>query len=57
MKKVLILEDNVAMLEQLAVIVREIDIKATVYRADNVKDACQCAMKHTIDLFIIDIFP
>ena len=55
MKKVLILEDNVAMLEQLAVIVREIDIKATVYRDDNVKDACQCAMKHTIDLFIIDI--
>ncbi len=55
MKKVLILEDNGAMLEYLSDIVGEVGIKTTVFPCDNVKDACQCALKNTIDLFLVDI--
>lgn len=55
MKKILILEDNQAVLTNIADIVNEIDIKADVYTFDNVKDAYQCAMEKVINLFIIDI--
>lgn len=55
MKKILILEDNQAVLTNIADIVNEIDIKADVYLFDNVKDAYQCAMEKVINLFIIDI--
>ena len=55
MKKVLILEDNALMLECLSGIVQEVDVKTEVFPFDNAKDACQCALKSTIDLFIIDI--
>ncbi|MDE7268296.1 MAG: LytTR family DNA-binding domain-containing protein [Lachnospiraceae bacterium] len=55
MKKILVLEDNHGILDQLTDIVREIDIKNTVYPFDNVKDAYQCAMEKVINLFIIDI--
>ena len=55
MKKVLILEDDSIMLKHLSNIVQEIDIKTTVFLFDNVKDASQCVLKHTIDLFIVDI--
>lgn len=55
MKKILILEDNPAALEHLAKMVQELDIKNTVYAFDNTKDAYQCAMERTIDLFLIDI--
>ena len=55
MKKVLILEDNAVMLEHLSDIVQEIGIKTTVFLFDNASEAGQCALKHTIDLFIIDI--
>ena len=55
MKKILVLEDNHIILDQLTNIVREIDIKNEVYPVDNVKDAYQCAMEKVINLFIIDI--
>ena len=55
MKKVLILEDNGLMLECLSGIVQEVGLKTEVFPFDNAKDACQCALKSTIDLFIIDI--
>lgn len=55
MKKVLVLEDNEDMLEHLSDIVGEIDVKTTVFAFNNTKDAGQCVLKHTIDLFIIDI--
>lgn len=55
MKKVLILEDNGAMLEYLCGLVGEVGTKTMVFPFDNAKDACQCALKTTIDLFLVDI--
>lgn len=55
LKKILILEDNEIVLEHLAGLVRELDIKNVIYSFNNVKDAYQCAMERTIDLFLIDI--
>ena len=55
MKKILILEDNPAILEQLGNIVRELDDRNAVYCFDNVKDAYQCSMESVIDLFLVDI--
>lgn len=55
MKKILILEDNPVMLKHLQNIVEEVDPGNTVYALTNTKDAYQCAMERTIDLFIIDI--
>lgn len=55
MKKILILEDNAAMLEYLSDIMRKISMKAEVFSFDNIRDAYQCALERTIDLFILDI--
>ena len=55
MKKILVLEDNPAMLEHLQNIVEEVDPNNVVYAFTNTKDAYQCAIERTIDLFIIDI--
>lgn len=55
MKKILILEDNPAALEHLANIVRDLDTKNVIYAFTNIKDAYQCAMERTIDLFLVDI--
>lgn len=55
MKKILILEDNLAAQRHLASIVGEIDGEKEVYAFDNTKDAYQCAMEKTVDLFLIDI--
>lgn len=55
MKKILVLEDNHAILTRLTDIIKEIDIKNVVYPFDNVKDAYQCALEKVINLFIIDI--
>lgn len=55
MKKVLIVEDNIDMLRYLSAIVQELDLKTHVYSFDNAKEAYQCALKITIDLFIVDI--
>lgn len=55
LKKILILEDNLAALEHLAGIVRELDTRNALYTFTNIKDAYQCAMERTIDLFLVDI--
>ena len=55
LKKILILEDNPAMLAHMTALVGELDVKSTVFSYDNVKDAYQCAMEYEIDLFLIDI--
>lgn len=55
MKKILILDDNPVTLAHLANIIQEVDTKNVIYSWDNVKDAYQCAMEKTIDLFVIDI--
>lgn len=55
MKKVLVLEDNPAMLVHLSDIIQEIEIKTEVYCFNNAKDAYQCALEKVIDLFVIDI--
>lgn len=39
MKKILILEDNLAALEHLAGIVRELDTRNALYTFTNIKDA------------------
>lgn len=55
LKKVLILEDNSVARKHLEQIVYDIDVKSIVYSFDNIKDAYQCALEKTIDLFLIDI--
>lgn len=55
MKKILILDDDPAMLAHMNALVGELDVKSTVFAYDNVKDAYQCAMEYEIDLFLIDI--
>lgn len=55
MKKILILEDNLAALEHLAGIVRELDTRNALFTFTNIKDAYQCAMERIIDLFLVDI--
>ena len=55
MKKVLILEDNAPMLEHLSGIVQGVGMRVETFPFDNAKDASYCALKNTIDLFIIDI--
>ena len=55
MRKILILEDNLAAREHLLGIVGEVDGENEVHSFDNTKDAYQCAMEKTIDLFLIDI--
>ena len=55
MKKVLILEDNADMLKYLFDIVQKVNVKTSVFSFDNVVSAYQCALKRTIDLFIIDL--
>ena len=55
MKRVLILEDNAFMLDCLSRIVQEVNVKTNIIPFDNVKYACNCVLKSTIDLAIIDI--
>lgn len=55
MKKILIIEDNPAALEHLTNIARDVDNKNIIYAFNNIKDAYQCAMERTIDLFLVDI--
>lgn len=55
MKKILILEDNPSILAHITEVVQGACMKETVYPFSNVKDAYQCAIEKTIDLFIIDI--
>lgn len=55
MRKILILEDNLAALEHLAGIISEVDMRSEVYSFVDIKNAYQCALERTIDLFLIDI--
>lgn len=55
MKKILILEDNLMMLEYLSGLVGDLEIKCEVFPFTNVKDAYQCALEHVVDLFVVDI--
>lgn len=55
MKRIFILEDNIAARGHLAGIVGKIEGENEVYSFDNTKDAYQCAMEKTVDLFLIDI--
>lgn len=55
MKAVLIIEDNAASMEMLAKITNEVDPEIVVHRAVNQNEAYACAMRISIDLFLIDI--
>jgi len=55
LKKILILEDNPLALEHLSNIVCDLGANNVVYGYSNIRDAYQCAMERTIDLFLIDI--
>lgn len=55
MKKVLVLEDNPKSSALIESIIQEIDTRIRIYSFDNVRDAYQCALEKTIDLFLIDI--
>ena len=55
MKKVLILEDNLATVTFLQKIIDEMDIKTEVYIFEKVDRAYQCALEHDIDLFLVDV--
>lgn len=55
MKKILILEDNPLALDHLKSIVSDLGTNTVVYGYSNIRDAYQCAMERTIDLFLIDI--
>lgn len=55
LRKVLILEDNLAAQRHLAGIIAKVPVKNEVYSFADMKDAYQCALERTIDLFLIDI--
>lgn len=55
MKKILVLEDNPVTLEYITSLIREIDIKNTLFACSDVKNAYQYVLEKDIDLFIIDI--
>lgn len=55
MKKVLILEDQEETRKALAAIVNRVDGNAVIFELASADEAYAIAMKHTIDLFILDI--
>lgn len=55
MKKVLILEDQEETRNALVAIVKRVDGNAVVFELSSADEAYAIAMKHTIDLFILDI--
>lgn len=55
MKKVLIVEDNLETSELLKGLVHQADASVKVFQAENVETAYSCAMKSTIDLFLVDL--
>lgn len=55
MKKVLVLEDNTAVVEHLKALIGELSVKCEVYATQNLKAAYQYILDNTVDLFIIDI--
>lgn len=55
MKKILILEDNPLASQHLQDMVQELDTRNVVFTFHNIKDAYQCALEKSIDLFLVDI--
>ena len=55
MKTILILEDNDSNREMLVKIIEDLEMKTVIKSAINQKEALELAMKHNIDLFLIDI--
>lgn len=55
LKKILILEDNMATMKYISSLLQDIDISNKVYECTNTKDAYQHAIERDIDLFITDI--
>lgn len=55
MKEVLILEDKEEARKALVHLVKEVEPSAAVYEAAGEEEAYAIAMKHTIDLFLVDI--
>ena len=55
MKKVLIVEDNHEMAEQLKQLVHQVDASVQILMSDCVETAYSHAMKYTIDLFLVDL--
>ena len=54
-RNVLIIEDNKACMKALTELTRKCDTVGAVFCVDNSDDALACAMKHEIDLFLVDI--
>lgn len=55
MKKVLLLEDNMKILEAITVAVKELNKDLIVYSLNNVDEAYKIAFSQNIDLFVLDI--
>lgn len=55
MKRILILDDNKATLQHLTDIVGGLDVEKEILSCGNIRDAYQCALEKTIDLFMVDI--
>ena len=54
-RNVLIIEDNKACMKALTELTRKCDTVGAFFCVDNSDDALACAMKHEIDLFLVDI--
>ena len=55
MKRILILEDNVKTLTSLEKMIREISPEIITFPVQTYEEACICAVKQQIDIFILDI--
>lgn len=55
MKRILILEDNVKTLTFLEKMIREISPEIITFPVQTYEEACVCAVKQQIDIFILDI--
>lgn len=55
MKRILILEDNVKTLTSLEKMIREISPEIITFPVQTYEEACVCAVKQQIDIFILDI--
>ena len=55
MKKIMILDDNPLMQEQIAAVIRQLPVKCELFSMTNLKDAYQCAIEKQMDLFIVDV--
>lgn len=54
-KRVLIVNEDCHFRDELAKMVHEVKPDSIVWEASDSADAYQCAMEHTIDVFIVDV--